>query len=73
MTREQKRLRSVCIRIREEADAKITEARRIHEEPSMFLDRDQKCRSLIAEAEGMKHAAFVLLEAVLAPSGRRSR
>ncbi len=64
-------LRATIRAIVKDAEALETRARHIHNGPALFLDRDHTCMKLMSEAEGMKRAAYLMLEAL--PRRRASR
>lgn len=49
-------------RLRAEADRLEAKARRIHESPSMFPDRDHQVIRMLAKADGLRTAAGMCTE-----------
>lgn len=52
----------LVMELKKEREALEAKARTIHEQSSMFLDRDQNVRALLNQAEGTMRASFRLLE-----------
>lgn len=62
MDKNEKRWRKLARELATKADDKRLKAKRIHEAPSLFLDRDHEVIALQCEARGIQYAAMRILE-----------